>query len=94
MIKNIVVTWLAISIVLLSILVAWLFVRWFDAVMVSVSIGAIFGMLATFNIWLLALAAYPAKKPEKPTERLRPTVKRCDDAGAVSSINGEWRVVQ
>ena len=66
MIKTIAVTWLAITIVFASILVAWAFVRWFDMVMLHVSLGAIFGMIATLPIWLLFKVAY------------RPTVTRCN----------------
>lgn len=92
--KDFVVTWLSILIVFASILVAYAFVRWFDAVMASVAIGAIFGVAATIPIWLLARAAFGHRSDARPTERLRPTVKRCDDAGDIPSINGEWRVVQ
>lgn len=64
MIKTIAVTWLAITIVFASILVAWAFVRWFDMAMLHVAIGAIFGMVSTVPIWLLFKITY------------RPTVRR------------------
>lgn len=88
--KDFIYIWLSMTIVLLSILVAWAFVRWFDVVMLSVSVGAIFGMVSTIPVWLLFKVLY--REPVAPVERIRPTVKRC--AGDVSSINGEWRVVQ
>lgn len=95
-----VVTWLAISIVLLSILVAWAFVRWFDMVMFHVAIGAIFGMVSTIPIWLLFKVAYRDRGVvSRPTvKRWRPSVDEYadfddSDDDDVALINCEWRVV-
>ena len=91
--KDFVVTWLSMLIIFATILVAYAFVRWLDAVMISVAIGAIFGVAATFPIWLLARAAFGHRSEVRPVERIRPTVRRCDDAETVASINGDWKVV-
>lgn len=77
--KDIAYIWLSITIVFASILVAWLFARWFDLVMLHVSLGAIFGMIATLPIWLLFKAVYGGSvAPQTPVER----------------CNGEWRVIK
>ncbi|MGE3487945.1 MAG: hypothetical protein AB7L09_24760 [Nitrospira sp.] len=96
--KDYMVSWLAMSVVLVSILAGWCFVRLFDMVMFSVSVGAIAGMLATIPIWLLARYAY-----REPVERIRPTTYRWqpgpdeyadfDDSDEVA-ISTRWWVVQ